>query len=72
MWETGSQCLLILKKPIQQRQYFKSSNWCDLAKEIFKRFLNSQNIEYLTKKNVTGLKFCIELDISTADESLIK
>ncbi len=26
----------------------------------------------LTKKNVMGLKFCMEVDISSADENLIK
>jgi hypothetical protein len=48
------QCFLILKKPFQHRQYFNISNWCDLAKEIFKRFLNLQNIEYLLTKKCYG------------------
>jgi hypothetical protein len=46
--------------------------WCDLAKEVLKRFSKSQNIEYLLTKNVMGLKFCMGARDLTADGNLIK
>jgi hypothetical protein len=46
--------------------------WCDLAKEILKRFSQSENIELFYKKKFMVLKFCIGARDLTADGKLIK
>ncbi len=46
--------------------------WCVLAKKKFEFFLKQKTLNISLQKNVIGLKFCMELDISTADENLIK
>jgi hypothetical protein len=45
--------------------------WCDLAKEILKRFSKSQNIEYLLTKKCYEAKILHGGQDLTADENLI-
>jgi hypothetical protein len=46
--------------------------WCDLAKKISNGFWIYKTLNISLENNVIGLKFCMEVDISSADEDLIK
>ncbi len=46
--------------------------WCDYAKKFSNGFWIYKTLNISLQKNVMGLKFCMEVDISSADENLIK